>query len=180
MKLNDLPDEILLILKKFDNTEVLYSFIGVNKRFNKLVHDSIFTNHLTMTRCSSNGSFDRLDNQMKQLPNLKLVLLYSEQDTDKYNELIVPLLHRMINLEELDLHFVVYCKKRFIDGYDLKYNIINNLLQLNKFVFNIGSCLPLNDQAYLSLNEDCQLSFNGFKNNKIISCIDYFPDRKEG
>ncbi|CAF3322468.1 unnamed protein product, partial [Rotaria sp. Silwood2] len=30
----------------------LHSFIRVNKRFNKLVRDSIFTNHLTMTRCS--------------------------------------------------------------------------------------------------------------------------------
>ncbi|CAF4022631.1 unnamed protein product, partial [Rotaria sordida] len=280
VKLNDLSDEILLLIfKKLDNTEVLYSFIGVNKRFNKLVHDSIFTNHLTMTRCSSNGSFDRLDNQIldrfcsqilpsvhhkikwldiesssmedvllctsypnlcglglyniekdialriftelhvklrnftdclylldgrfdsleklfvdihrilssqiiidnkKQLPNLKLFSLYSELDTDKYNELIMPLLHRMINLEELDLHLVVYREKRFIDGYDLKYNIINNLLRLNKFVFNIRSRLPLNDQVYLSSNEDCQLSFNDFKNNKIISCIDYFPDRKEG
>ncbi|CAF0900410.1 unnamed protein product [Rotaria sp. Silwood1] len=279
-KLNDLPDEILLLIfKKLDNIEVLYSFIGVNKRFNKLVHDSIFTNHLTITRYSSNGSFDRLDNQIlarfcsqilpsihhkikwldiessfmedvllctsypnlcgldlhniekdialriftelhvklenftdclylldgrfdslqklsvniynilssqiiidnkKQLPNLKLFSLYSERDTDMYNELIVPLLHRMINLEELDLHLVVYCEKRFIDGYDLKYNIINNLLRLNKFIFNIRSRLSINDQVYLSSNEDCQLSFNGFKNNKIISCIDYFPDRKQG
>ncbi|CAF4539926.1 unnamed protein product [Rotaria sp. Silwood2] len=120
-----------------------------------------------------------IDNK-KQLPNLKLFSLYSEQDTDKYNELIVPLLHRMINLEELDLHLVVYCEKRFIDGYYLKYNIINNLLRLNKFVFNIRSCLPLNDQVYLSSNEDCQLSLNSFKNNKIISCVDYFQDHKEG
>ncbi|CAF4265745.1 unnamed protein product [Rotaria sp. Silwood2] len=302
-KLNDLPDEILfLIFKKLDNIEVLYLFIGVNKRFNKLVHDSIFTNHLTMTRCSSNGSFDRLDNQIldrfcsqilpsihhkikwldiessfmedvllctsypnlcalglhniekdialriftgerptfwyqplfqipstissstllelhvklknftdclylldgrfdslqklsvdiyeilspqiiidnkKQLFNLKLFSLYSERDTDRYNELIVPLLHRMINLEELDLHLVVYCEKRFIDGYDLKYNIINNLLRLNIFIFNIRSRLSINDQVYLSSNEDCQLSFNGFK-NKIISCVDYFPNREEG
>ncbi|CAF5026319.1 unnamed protein product, partial [Rotaria sp. Silwood1] len=120
-----------------------------------------------------------IDNK-KQLPNLKLFSLYSERDTDMYNELIVPLLHRMINLEELDLHLVVYCEKRFIDGYDLKYNIINNLLRLNKFIFNIRSRLSINDQVYLSSNEDCQLSFNGFKNNKIISCIDYFPDRKQG
>jgi hypothetical protein len=53
VQLNDLPDEILLLIfKKLDNFAVLYSFIGVNKRFNKLVRDSIFTNHLTMTRCS--------------------------------------------------------------------------------------------------------------------------------
>ncbi|CAF5032917.1 unnamed protein product, partial [Rotaria magnacalcarata] len=119
-----------------------------------------------------------IDNQ-KQIPSLKHFSLYSERDTDKYNELIVPLVSRMTNLEELNLHVVVYCEKRFIDGYDLKRNVISRLLQLNKFVFNIRSRLPLNDQAYLSSNEDCQRSFNGFKNNKIISCVDYFSDRKE-
>ena len=86
----------------------------------------------------------------------------------------------MINLEELDLHLVVSCENRFIDGYDLKNNIINHLLRLNKFVFNIRSRLPLNEQVYLFSNEDCQLSFNDFKNNKIISCVDYFPNRNEG
>ncbi|CAF4444751.1 unnamed protein product, partial [Rotaria magnacalcarata] len=33
----------------------------------------------------------------------------------------------MTNLEELNLHLVVYCEKRFIDGYDLKRNIISRL-----------------------------------------------------
>ncbi|CAF4284433.1 unnamed protein product, partial [Rotaria sordida] len=122
----------------------------------------------------------RIIDNKKQLPNLKLFSLRCKRDTDKYNELIVPLLHRMSNLEELDLHLVVYCEKRFIDGYDLTYNIMNNLLRLNKFIFNIRSRLPLNDQIYLSSNEDCQLSFNGFKNNKIISCVDYFSNRQQG
>ncbi|CAF5223433.1 unnamed protein product, partial [Rotaria magnacalcarata] len=69
-----------------------------------------------------------IDNR-KQLPNLKRFSLHCKWDTHKYNELIVPLLHRMSDLEELDLHLVVYSEKRFIDGYDLKYNIINHLLQ---------------------------------------------------
>jgi hypothetical protein len=35
VQLNDLPDEILMIiLKKLDNDQVLYSLIGVNKRLN--------------------------------------------------------------------------------------------------------------------------------------------------
>jgi len=106
--------------------------------------------------------------------------LYSDQPTFKYNELIVPLLHRMVNLEELDLHLVVHCEKRFVDGYNLKYNVINHLFQLNKFLFNIRSCLYLNDQVYLLSNEDCQHSFDDFKNNKIISCVDYFPVFKHG
>jgi hypothetical protein len=86
----------------------------------------------------------------------------------------------MINLEELDLHLVVHCEKRFVDGYNLKYNIINHLLGLNKFSFNIRSCLYLNDEVYLLSNEDCQHSFNDFKNNKIISCVDYFQVSKHG
>ncbi|CAF3366342.1 unnamed protein product [Rotaria socialis] len=353
LTLIDLPDEVLLlILKNLDNIEVLYLFIDLNKRFNKLLHDSIFTNHLTMTGCSFNGSFDRLDNQIldrfcsqilpsihhnikwldvecssmedvllctsypylcglglhnidkhialrifteetplthifqdkisslvidvvqygsfrmndtsnsnifaniltlfsklkyfdyrssfwyqslfemsttisssillelhikldkftdclylldgrfdslekvfldiyqistpeivinnKKLPKLKAFSLYSDQPTFQYNELIVPLLHRMANLEQLDLHLVVHCEKRFVDGYNLKYNIINRLLQLNKFLFNIRSCLYLNDQICLLSNEDCQHSFNDFKNNKIISCVDYFQVFKHG
>ncbi|CAF5181900.1 unnamed protein product, partial [Rotaria magnacalcarata] len=33
---------------------------------------------------------------------------------------------------------------------------------------------------YSLSNDDCQHSFNDFKNNKIISCVDYFPDFKHG
>ncbi len=56
VKLNDLPDEILLIIfKKLANIEVLYSLFGVNKRLNKIAHDSIFTNYLTLFMPRSNG-----------------------------------------------------------------------------------------------------------------------------
>jgi len=49
IKLNDLPDEILiLILRKLYHVEVLNSLIGVNKRLNRIVHDSIFTSYLTL------------------------------------------------------------------------------------------------------------------------------------
>jgi len=43
------PDEILLtILKNLDNDQVLYSLMGVNQRLNRFLHDSLFTNHLTL------------------------------------------------------------------------------------------------------------------------------------
>ncbi|CAF3696829.1 unnamed protein product [Rotaria sp. Silwood1] len=86
----------------------------------------------------------------------------------------------MFNLEELDLDLVVWSEKRFIDGYDLKSNIINHLLRLNKFLFNIRSCLSLNEQISLSSNKGCQLSFKDFKHNKVISCIDYFSAQQQG
>ncbi|CAF4589635.1 unnamed protein product, partial [Rotaria socialis] len=64
VELHDLTDEILLLIfKKLDKAEVLYSFLGVNQRFTRLVHDSIFTNRLTLTKGLDDGLFDRLDNQ---------------------------------------------------------------------------------------------------------------------
>jgi len=46
-----LPDEILLIIfKKLNNIELLYSLINVNKRVKKIVHDSIFTSRMTLLR----------------------------------------------------------------------------------------------------------------------------------
>ncbi|CAF5180953.1 unnamed protein product, partial [Rotaria sp. Silwood1] len=59
--LNDLPDEILMIiLKKLSNVQVLYSLIGVNKRLHAIVHDSIFTNCLTLMKNVSVDSIDPL------------------------------------------------------------------------------------------------------------------------
>ncbi|CAF5144888.1 unnamed protein product, partial [Rotaria sp. Silwood1] len=48
-----------------------------------------------------------------------------------YDELIVPLLHRMMNLEKFDLEFLMYRNKGFINGNDFK-DIINNMPKLNK------------------------------------------------
>ncbi|CAF3676027.1 unnamed protein product [Rotaria sordida] len=50
IKLHDLPDAVLMIiLKKLQNSQVLYSFMGVNKRLDRIVNDSIFTRNLTFT-----------------------------------------------------------------------------------------------------------------------------------
>jgi len=49
VQLDDLPDEILMyIFKKLYNDEVLYSLMGVNQRFNRIVHDTIFTRNLCL------------------------------------------------------------------------------------------------------------------------------------
>jgi hypothetical protein len=49
VQLNDLPDEILLIIfKKLNNISLLYSLLGINKRLDKILHDNIFTNTLTL------------------------------------------------------------------------------------------------------------------------------------
>jgi hypothetical protein len=51
VQLDDLPDEILIIiLKKLHNIEVFYSLLGVNKRLDSIVLDSIFTRNVTIRR----------------------------------------------------------------------------------------------------------------------------------
>ncbi|CAF1534673.1 unnamed protein product, partial [Rotaria sordida] len=56
IQLNHLPDEILIyIFKKLSNAEIVYSLSGVNKRLNKIVHDSIFTNDFSLFMSTSDG-----------------------------------------------------------------------------------------------------------------------------
>lgn len=50
----DLPDEILLIIwNKLNKIDILYSFIGVNKRFDKLVRDVVYTRSIELIKTNS-------------------------------------------------------------------------------------------------------------------------------
>jgi hypothetical protein len=81
----------------------------------------------------------------------------------------------MPNLEKL--HLQLFCKREtFVNGDDLKTNIINHLLRLNTFTFDITSTNYCYNQTNLPSNEDIQQTFKDFKYNQVISCVDYFPD----
>lgn len=87
----------------------------------------------------------------------------------------------MFNLEKLDLFLIIICKNGFVDGNNLKENIINQMLKLKSFTFNIRSTIHLNNhQTNLLSNQDIQNTFNNFLNNQIISCVDYFSEMKQG
>ncbi|CAF2874331.1 unnamed protein product, partial [Rotaria sp. Silwood2] len=113
-------------------------------------------------------------NNKEKLPNLRCFLLYCEAKTQLYDDFILPLLHRMSNLEKLHLYLNVTGRQTFIDGDNLKTNIINHLLRLNSFTFNIRSFNSPYNQTDLPSNEDIQKSFKDFKYNPIISCVDDF------
>ncbi|CAF3350760.1 unnamed protein product [Rotaria sp. Silwood2] len=119
-------------------------------------------------------------NNTENLPNLKCFSLYCDADTSAYDELIVPLLHRMLNLEKLHLYLIICYKNTFIDGNNLKRNILNQMPKLNKFTFDIRSSFHLHNQISLLSNEDIQHTFNDFQNNQIISCVDYFYEFGRG
>jgi hypothetical protein len=86
----------------------------------------------------------------------------------------------MPNLEKLELDFAVERNESFIDGNQLRRDIINKMPRLKKFGFNIRSIINLHNQIDLPTNEDIQNTFRDFDNNQIISCVNYFRDRKKG
>ncbi|CAF1128301.1 unnamed protein product [Rotaria sordida] len=114
----------------------------------------------------------------ENLPNLRYFSLYCTFETVVYDELIIPLLCRMLNLEQLDLDIVVESKTTFIDGNDLKENIINHMSRLNTFTFSIRSLVDLRNQTELRSNEDIQHTFKNFKYNQIISYVDHFQEKQ--
>jgi hypothetical protein len=55
ISINDLPDEIILMIwNKLNNIDVLYSFVGVNQRLDKLVRDPIYTRSIQLTETTTN------------------------------------------------------------------------------------------------------------------------------
>ncbi|CAF1533373.1 unnamed protein product, partial [Rotaria sp. Silwood1] len=114
-----------------------------------------------------------IENQRK-IPNLKCFVLSCALQTSHYDELILPLLYRMSNLEKLRLDLTVNVQGTFIDGNNLKGNILNHMSQLNQFTFDIRSFMCINNQMNLPSKEDIQRTFNDFQYTKIISCVDYF------
>ncbi|CAF2043383.1 unnamed protein product [Rotaria magnacalcarata] len=148
-------------------SDLLYLLDG---RFNQL-----HTLHVNIFRIKCNPS--TIDSGEK-LPNLKSFSLYSDLRTHVYDELIVPFLHRMLNLEKLDLHLMVDRHKGFINGNDFKKNIINYMPQLNKFTFNIRLFNHISNKFNLPSNEDIQYTFKDLKDNQVISCVDLFQEEK--
>ncbi|CAF1085213.1 unnamed protein product [Rotaria magnacalcarata] len=85
----------------------------------------------------------------------------------------------MVNLGKLDLCLIVDGRKTFVDGNDLKINIINHMSKLYEFTFNIRSSSRFYNEVNLSSNEYMQEIFRNFKDKQIIHYVDCFPKEKE-
>ncbi|CAF2970525.1 unnamed protein product [Rotaria sp. Silwood2] len=132
-----------------------------------------------VTICSSDvSSLPLINSEKKKLSNLKCFMLTHKSVLLIYNTFLIPLLHRMSNLEELSLYFVNH-DTPIIDGNNLEMNIMNYMRKLKEFKFNIRSVTPFNNQVNLPSNDDIKNTFKNFKNNQIISSIDYFPKANE-
>jgi hypothetical protein len=68
-------------------------------------------------------------------------------------------------------------KNTFINGNELKQNIINDMPLLKRFEFYICSGIYRNP-IYLPSKEDIQHTFRDFKNNEVICYVDYFQEKE--
>jgi hypothetical protein len=71
------------------------------------------------------------------LLNIKQFSLSSTDPTSQYDELIVPLLQRMINLEELALYLSIRSVSNYVDGAYLRNDILRYMPRLKTFHFGI-------------------------------------------
>ncbi|UJR12634.1 hypothetical protein I4U23_016809 [Adineta vaga] len=140
-----------------DLTDCLYLLDG---RFSQL--------HTLRVKTVHDHSTHTILNNKEKLLNLKYFSLEHGSDTDSYDNLIIPLLQRMINLEELTLYLIIVDKQTLIDGVDIKKNILDHMSRLKKFSFPIRSNIYLNNEIHLPSNDDIQNTFKDFENNEII------------
>ena len=80
----------------------------------------------------------------------------------------------MSNLGQLSLYFIT-CNSSIIDGNNLEVNIINHLTRLNNFTFDTRSKIHFSQIVKFPSNEDIQNTFRNYRNDQIITCVDYFP-----
>ena len=92
--------------------------------------------------------------------------------TDNYDRLILPLLQRMSKLEQL--HLCLFIGSRpFIDGDNLKLNILSHMPLLTKLTFHICTLTRFYNQINCPSNQTIQQTFQDFKNQNIICSTDY-------
>ncbi len=120
-------DEILLIiLKNLDNDQVLYSLMGVNQRLNTFVHDSLFTNHLTLINRSVTNFVSPL----------------SERVLHRFSSQILPEIHHQIqwlNIESSSMERIlsfVYPNLNGLGLYNLQIETMTHLFTRMLFSFS--------------------------------------------
>ncbi|CAF1288616.1 unnamed protein product [Adineta steineri] len=120
----------------------------------------------------------QINNETK-LPKLKHFSLTSFDMIHDYDKYIIPLLHRMINLEELILFLtVIRTDSSFIDGTELYDQVLVHMSHLNKFIFSINTDVFIeNNEMDVPLSEDIQNSFIGKEYGQVRSYVHFEPKK---
>jgi hypothetical protein len=111
---------------------------------------------------------------------LKCLSFTAFEVTYNYDTHIVPLLRRMINVEELKLCLLVFTwGTTCIDGIQLYDQFLIHMTQLKKFTFSINTKVYDNMASWeLPSNEDLQCSFIGRGYQQVASSLRDHTDSK--
>ncbi|CAF3600524.1 unnamed protein product [Rotaria socialis] len=111
----------------------------------------------------------------KKLFKLKYFTLTTPRHTRSYNEELVPLLRRMVNLEELTLYLsVVRNNSTYVDGDELYDDVLKYMPRLNKFIFNIHTYVA----GYRSINLPSNIDIRNSFIRRGYPSIDAWADEK--
>ena len=107
------------------------------------------------------------------LANLKCFSLICYENTEGYDNLILPLLHRMSYLEELSLYIQISGGSTFISGIHLNNEILSHMPRLHTFSFYLACETTVARSAIRISNSDIEQTFTNIKHRQIGSLIDY-------
>jgi hypothetical protein len=93
-----------------------------------------------------------------------------------YDNQIVSLLRRMLNLEMLTLLLMVKNREPYVDGNHLDNDILVYMPRLTKFNFNIRTINQINNGIPFQSTEDIQRSFTNSKCSQVICWTDDFSN----
>ncbi|CAF4344834.1 unnamed protein product [Rotaria socialis] len=158
-----------ITVKTFDDCLYL-----LDERLNCLSTLKIHVDEIAFT----SGTIDNT----KILPKLKHFTFWSDPRTLVYDNQILPLFRRMINLEELIFFLsIIRIDSNYIDGIQLYDDILIYMRRLKKFVFNIDTCvIKKNIGIALSSNEDIQRSFIGREYGPVGTHVETFSGENKG
>ncbi|CAM4976877.1 unnamed protein product [Rotaria socialis] len=186
----DLPNAILLlILKKLDNMDVLYSLLGINnQRLDNIVQKTTFTTILNFESISANDDFCSISGQILNrfyfdiLPrihcNVKCLILESNS---MEHILIVGSYPNLINFKLFNFNKEIFSRyfiesTRFVDGTHIYNEILSHMTRLRTFTFYVSTENYVHDSTLRLSNNDIQETFKNMENQQVNCIVDFVDD----
>lgn len=162
---SDLPPEVLLmILKKFEIVEILYSFLGINMELDQLICDpSIISTEITLIEPLPGRIFDRFCSQI--LPKVSERIQWLNLETSSMERILLASTN-YLNLHRLDLFLMnietdihLFTSELFLRQKDK----CMNKLYLDKSLMNIFR----NQIVTMNINGKQDIESNSSKINRL-------------
>ncbi|CAF1354061.1 unnamed protein product [Adineta steineri] len=110
---------------------------------------------------------------MNNLPDMKYFYLQCNCSNDIYYDEILPLLHRMSNIEALNLHLTIDNQTTFIDGNHIYNEIIVHMSQLRTFNYYFFTFIRLNQSVNHLSKDDILQTFPNIIYEQVNCMINY-------